>query len=234
MQGPDIIDRLDPAIGGRAYHHEGPYDAASLARNRDPKYAPVAALESTNAEAIRATPQENIRDALEKHKPLDGTAVVPPGEPDRLGRTYNYEEGPDMMREGYNGGPGYKQWSGKVRLSKSIIATVYFTDSRLQDYDPDDIRGQGDSFALDRALRAHKIDDDGAIEMQDSAALRQEYKKQERQGMLDKRDPTTIAGDDRNIADITAANDTDLHKSHSLKDSLKKRVGSLRRKNRDE
>lgn len=115
MQGPDIIDRLDPAIGGRAYHHEGPYDAASLARNRDPKYAPVAALESTNQEAIRATPQENVKDALEKHMPLDGVAVVPPGQPDRLGRTYDYEEGSDMMREGFNGEPGYKQWAGKVR-----------------------------------------------------------------------------------------------------------------------
>lgn len=127
MQGPDIIDRLDPAIGGRAYHHEGPYDAASLARNRDPKYAPVAALETTNSEAIRATPQENIRDALEKHKPLDGVAVVPPGQPDRLGRTYDYQEGEDMMREGFNGGPGYKQWSGKVRWSRSIIlpASLY-------------------------------------------------------------------------------------------------------------
>jgi hypothetical protein len=234
MQGPDIIDRLDPAIGGRAYHHEGPYDAASLARNRDPKYAPVAALETTNSEAIRATPQENIRDALEKHKPLDGVAVVPPGQPDRLGRTYDYQEGEDMMREGFNGGPGYKQWSGKVRRTKSIILPASFTDSWTQDYDPDDVRGQGDSFALDRALRAHKIDDDGAIEMQDSAALRSEYKKQERQGMLDKRDPTTIAGDDGKYADITAANDTDLHKSHSIKDSLKKRVGSLRRKHREE
>jgi hypothetical protein len=122
MQGPDIIDRLDPAIGGVPYHHEGPYDAASLARNRDPKYAPVAALETTNAEALRATPQENVRDALEKHKPLDGVAIVPPGEPDRLGRTYNYEEGTDMMREGLNGEPGYKQWSGKVRCSKEYTS----------------------------------------------------------------------------------------------------------------
>ena len=107
----------------------------------------------------------------------------------------------------------------------------------LQDYDPDDVKGQGESFALDRALRAHKIDDDGGIEMQDSSALRKEYKKQERQGMLDNRDPTSIAGDDGKYADITAANDTDLHKSHSIRaagDSLKKRIGSLRRKNRDE
>lgn len=234
MQGPDIIDRLDPAIGGRAYHHEGPYDAASLARNRDPKYAPVAALETTNSEALRATPQENVRDALEKHKPLDGVAVVPPGQPDRLGRTYDYEEGEDMMREGVNGGPGYKQWSGKVQSSKSTSPSAFFTNFRPQDYDPDDIRGQGDSFVLDRALRAHRIDDDGAIEMQDSAALRKDYKNQERQGMLDKRDPTTIAGDDAKYADITAANDTDLHKSHSIKGSIKRRIGSLRHKNRDE
>lgn len=116
MQGPDTIDRLDPALGGRAYHHEGPYDAASLARNRDPKYAPVAALESTNQEAIRATPKENVKDAVERHMPLDGTAVVPPGEADRLGRTYDYEEGTDMMREGFNGEPGYKRWGGKVRF----------------------------------------------------------------------------------------------------------------------
>jgi hypothetical protein len=119
MQGADIIDRLDPAIGGRPYHHEGPYDAASLARNRDPKYAPVAALETTNSETIRATPQEAIKDALDKHMPLDGVAVVPPGQPDRLGRTYDYEEGTDMMREGLNGEPGYKQWSGKVCTRKA-------------------------------------------------------------------------------------------------------------------
>jgi hypothetical protein len=237
MQGADIIDRLDPAIGGIAYHHEGPYDAASLARNRDPKYAPVAALETTNAEALRATPQENVRDALEKHKPLDGVAIVPSGESDRLGRTYNYEEGTDMMREGFNGDPGYKQWSGKVRSQDAVYSLIIVTNFPSQDYDPDDTKGQGESFILDRALRAHRIDDDGAIEMQDSAALRKDYKKKEREGTLDTRDPTTIAGDDKKYADITAANDTDLHKSHSLRhagDSLKKRIGSLRRKNRDE
>ena len=111
------------------------------------------------------------------------------------------------------------------------------TNTTRQDYDPDDLKGQGDTFGLDRALRAHRIDDNGAIEMQDSAALRKDYKKQERQGMLDKRDPTTIAGDDGKYADIQAANDTDLHKSHSIKaagGNLKKRIGSLRRKNREE
>lgn len=129
MQGPDTIDRLDPAIGGRAYHHEGPYDAASLARNRDPKHAPVAALETTNSEAIRATPQENVKDSIERHMPLDGTAVVPPGEPDRLGRTYDYEEGTDMMREAMNSEPGYKRYGGKVRNIALEISKLMLTST---------------------------------------------------------------------------------------------------------
>lgn len=114
IPGADVIDRLDPALGGRAYHHEGPYDAATLARNMDPKTAPLNALQTSNAEALKATPKENIRDAVERHKPLDGVAVVPPGEPDQFGRTYNYEEGTDMMREGTGSDAGYKRWPGKV------------------------------------------------------------------------------------------------------------------------
>lgn len=111
------------------------------------------------------------------------------------------------------------------------------TNNALQDYDPDDLKGQGDSFALDRALQAQRIDDDGGIEMQDSAALRKDYKRQERQGMLDKRDPTAIAGDDGKYADIQAANDTDIHRKSSIRaagDSLKRRIGSIRRKNSDD
>lgn len=114
LPGPDTIDRLDPALGGRAYHHEGPFDAALMARNTNPKYAPVAALETTNQEALNATAPEHVKDAVERHQPLDGVAIVPPGEPDRLGRTLNYEEGTDMMREGFNNEPGYKRWPGKV------------------------------------------------------------------------------------------------------------------------
>jgi hypothetical protein len=116
MQGPDVIDRLDPALGGRAYHHEGPYDAASFSRNQ--KYdnsSPVAALKTSNEEALKATPRENVKDALDRHKPLDGVAVVPPGVPDQFGRTYNYEEGSDMMREGTSDA-GYKRWPGKVGI----------------------------------------------------------------------------------------------------------------------
>lgn len=114
IPGADSIDRLDPAVGGIAYHHEGPYDAALLSRNRNPKNAPLGALETSNQEALKATPQENIKDALERHKPLDGVAVVPPGEQDRFGRVYKYEEGADLMHEPSSGDAGYKRWPGKV------------------------------------------------------------------------------------------------------------------------
>lgn len=115
IPGADSIDRLDPAIGGIAYHHEGPYDAALMSRNRDPKNAPIGALETSNAEALKATPRENIKDAVERHKPLDGVAAVPPGQEDRFGRVYKYEEGADLMHEPSSADAGYKRWPGKVR-----------------------------------------------------------------------------------------------------------------------
>jgi len=98
------------AIGAK-YHHEGPYDAALLSRNTDYKSSPVEAVRGTNEEAIKATPPEKIQDSLKRHIPLDGTAIVPPGERDQLGRGYDYEEGTDMMRE--NGG-NYRRWPGMV------------------------------------------------------------------------------------------------------------------------
>jgi hypothetical protein len=108
MPGPDTIDRLDP-LG--KYHHEGPYDAALLARNTSIETSPLAAISDSNREAIKATPRENIIDSIQKHKPLDGTAVVPPGTQDRFGRTYEYQEGDNMMT---TFGGDYKRWPGVV------------------------------------------------------------------------------------------------------------------------
>ncbi|KAJ9625913.1 hypothetical protein H2203_004681 [Taxawa tesnikishii (nom. ined.)] len=229
MQGPDMIDRLDPTLNKVPYHHEGPYDAASLARNRPgDKMAPVAALSSTNEEALKATPRENIRDAIEKHRPLDGTAVVPPGERDSLGRTYNYEEGTDMMRtEDAPGGP-YKRWPG-------------------EDYHPDDLAGQSEpSFSLDRALRAHTIherDFDGhrGIELSDRPMM-SDYDKMRDHKQLDTRDPIAIAGDDAKYVDMqhsmgSADTDAFVKRTGSLRragEGLKKRIGSLRKKDRDD
>lgn len=110
FQGADVIDRLDGA-GFARYHHEGPYDAASVARNQDLKFSPVAAVRDSNEEALRATPKENIVDAVTRHRPLEGVANIPPGMPDRFGRVLNYEEGADLQREP---GGDYRRWPGQV------------------------------------------------------------------------------------------------------------------------
>ncbi|KAJ5657423.1 uncharacterized protein N7484_001072 [Penicillium longicatenatum] len=94
----DIIDGLDhtsPCI----YHHEGPFDAASVRRNAVKKYSPLDAMKESNAEALRATPRERIMDAINSHRPLDGTGFYPPNTIGRNGQLYEYEEGGNMMNE---------------------------------------------------------------------------------------------------------------------------------------
>jgi len=113
MPGADTIDKLD-IVGGR-YHHEGPYDAALLARNMSSTSSPVAALEHSNEEALKATPREKIRDSVVGHRPLDGVAVIPPGARDEFDRVYDYEEGTNMMIDGAEGGE-YRRWQGVVSL----------------------------------------------------------------------------------------------------------------------
>ncbi|KAF9894364.1 hypothetical protein FE257_007867 [Aspergillus nanangensis] len=98
LVNPDVIDLLDDA-GVYRYHHEGPYDAVYPERNHDINMSPVEAVRSSNAEALRATPSDKIRDCLESHRPLDGVAYYPPGTTDREGQTYTYEEGSNMMND---------------------------------------------------------------------------------------------------------------------------------------
>ncbi|KAK9370660.1 hypothetical protein V1509DRAFT_607741 [Lipomyces kononenkoae] len=74
----DPIDRLDHSFGiGREYHHEGPFDCASRARNSGPM-APVDALSRTNALALSAVPPTKVADAMNNGRPIDG--VVVPGQ----------------------------------------------------------------------------------------------------------------------------------------------------------
>ncbi|KAF2730064.1 hypothetical protein EJ04DRAFT_537493 [Polyplosphaeria fusca] len=141
--GADSIDRLDQSIGV-SYHHEGPYDAANLARNMNWKHSPVAAVRDSNEEALRATPRENILDAVSRHRPLEGTANMPPGLPDRFGRVLDYKEGADLMREP---GGDYRRWPGVQ-------------------YAPNDLKGKGEpSFSVDEALKNHKKFGDSGTEM---------------------------------------------------------------------
>ena len=118
LPAPDTIDSLD-TIGG-SYHHEGPFDATLLARNTSNTISPVQAVSASNLEALKATPQEKIKDSLQKHRPLDGVAVVPPGGSDRSGHLYNYEEGTDMMIEDGN----YKRWPGVVSMIYSKLGAA--------------------------------------------------------------------------------------------------------------
>jgi hypothetical protein len=97
LPGADTVDSLDDAVFGGAYHHGGPYDATLLARNTSYLSSPVEAVRGTNAEALRATPRENIRDALDKHVPLQGTSNIPPGMSGLDGKTMHYEEGADVV-----------------------------------------------------------------------------------------------------------------------------------------
>ena len=96
--GLDSIDKLGDV--GDGFHHDGPYDPVSLARNLNPRGAPVAALKGSNREALKATPNDFISDSVKHHRPLDGVASIPPGIPDRLtGQAYDYKEGTDMQRD---------------------------------------------------------------------------------------------------------------------------------------
>lgn len=83
------------------------------------------------------------------------------------------------------------------------------TDTHLQKYHPDDIKGKGEpSYSRDIAMRekerrlsGHRNDDDGGIEMSNTHS-------------------------DHHSGDRA--------RSGSLTDGLKKRIGSLRKKNRDD
>ncbi|EAA35362.1 hypothetical protein GE21DRAFT_365 [Neurospora crassa] len=142
QQPIDIIDTLDITGPGRGfmYHHDGPYDATLASRNRNKKYSPVEAVKDSNMAALRATPREYVQDSLIKHVPLQGTAVIPPGMRDLAGRTMDYQEGTDMMREGATNGnaSAYKRWAG-------------------YQYHPDDLKGKGEpSYTIEKQLKDHK------------------------------------------------------------------------------
>jgi len=140
--GADAIDRLDRTTF--AYHHEGPYDAALLARNTSYKTSPVAAVAGTNEEALKATPLENVIDAISRHRPIDGVAELPPGVPDRFGRVLNYKEGADLQREE---GGDYRRWPGVTYLEG-------------------DLKGKGEpSYSIEKALNDHQITGDEGIEL---------------------------------------------------------------------
>ncbi|KAH7001197.1 hypothetical protein EDB80DRAFT_721729 [Ilyonectria destructans] len=203
----DIIDSLD-TIGG-TYHHGGPFDAALASRNRNKKYSPAAAVHDSNMEAIRATPREYLEDALRKNRPLQGTAVIPNGMEDFSGNIMQYEEGADLMREPDAAGGAYRRYEGVV-------------------YHPDDLKGKGANFELERDLKEKKRLAKGQAaeyEMQPRASRppRSHHRSFSEQPV------STPAGGFSNSADLGRQNST----SKRLSDGFRRRFGSIRRKKQE-
>ncbi|KAK0391690.1 hypothetical protein NLU13_1189 [Sarocladium strictum] len=207
LHNTDIIDALD-TIGG-TYHHGGPYDATLASRNVNKKYSPLAAVQRSNEEAIRATPPEFIQDSLEHHVPLQGVAIIPPGGVDPRGRVMDYEEGADLMREEDAPGGAYKRWA-EVR------------------YHPDDLKGKGEpSYSLERDLKQKNkyINAAGEYELQSP-----------RHGRLLSRQRRRSSGQwgDDSLGSSSGYHQTTVQRSNStgkkLSDGLKRRMGSLRKK----
>ncbi|KAI9687035.1 MAG: hypothetical protein M1822_002445 [Bathelium mastoideum] len=216
MPGADVIDRLD-VVGGR-YHHEGPYDAALLSRNTSNDSSPLAAVSDSIKETLKATPQENINNSIRSHRPLDGTAMVPPGVEDRFGRTFEYKEDGNLMVDNDPAGGGYRRWPGI-------------------DYKDDDIHGKGEPYySLEKAIKNHKISDEPGEE-QGAIELRETPKgAQASSSGADARDPVEVVGSSRKMVDLEHEASVRRSGSSSRKgEGFMKRIGSLRRrKNHDE
>lgn len=133
QQPSDTIDSLDITgpVPGVQYHHEGPFDATSKARNAK-KNAPIDAVMGTNLEAIKATPAEYLQDSLVKNYPLQGTATIPSGMPDVSGRTMEYQEGADLMREDDAAGGPYRRWDHVVCHSQYLFFSFLLSHAGIR------------------------------------------------------------------------------------------------------
>jgi hypothetical protein len=202
FQGADRIDRLDNTTF--SYHHEGPYDAANISRNLNPKYSPIAAVKDSNEEALKATPREAVIDALTKHRPIDGVAITPPGMADRFGRILDYEEGTDLMREP---GADYKRWPGV-------------------EYLPGDLKGKGEpSYTIEKALKEHKQNGESG----ESGIELQSRRRNHSIGSVSR--PSALPAEGFDTGNGLGRSNTT---GKSLGGKLKKRFGSIRRKHATE
>ncbi|KAK0657577.1 hypothetical protein B0T16DRAFT_402035 [Cercophora newfieldiana] len=138
QQPSDPIDLLDHTAP-LPYHHEGPFDPTMKSMNTNKMYSPVEAVKDTSIEALKATPVEFLKDSLDKHVPLQGTAIVPPGMKDIGGRTMDYQEGADLMREKDAPGGAYKRWDHIP-------------------YKDDDLKGKGEpSFTIEKDNKGKQV-----------------------------------------------------------------------------
>ena len=77
----DAIDVMDESVPPTFLrHHSGPFDAVTKSRFTSKNKNPLAALEHSTQAVLEATPEVSIQDSIEKHVPLQNTAVVEPGQ----------------------------------------------------------------------------------------------------------------------------------------------------------
>ncbi|KAM5355105.1 hypothetical protein ACJ41O_001751 [Fusarium nematophilum] len=214
MPMTDTIDALD-TIGG-TYHHGGPYDATLASRNRNKMYSPLAAVEDSNREAIRATPREYLEDSLQRRMPLQGTASVPSGNQDFKGNTIEYEEGADLMRESDAAGGAYKRYVGIP-------------------YHPDDLKGKGEpSFTYERDLKEKKRQRRGEpVEYELSSDMRGSRRPPVTHHRSFSENPRPSSARD-GISTSEGLRRNNSTGRHRLSDGLRRRFGSMRRKKAEE
>ncbi|KAK5663547.1 hypothetical protein OQA88_3978 [Cercophora sp. LCS_1] len=228
QQPSDPIDALDHTgpIPEATYHHGGPFDPTMKSRNTNKMYSPVEAVKDSNIEALKATPAEFVQDSLTKHVPLQGIASVPPGMKDMSGRTMQYHEGADLMREKDAPGGAYKRWDDLT-------------------YRDDDLKGKGEpAFSMDQDIKNKQLarkpvatQDGMTFEMQaqrvsghrkdNSAYVRhRSVSNTDDAPPPPPKDSSNVFLNDNYSSGIRRSNTT----GKSLTESLKRRFGSLRRK----
>ncbi|KAJ4416854.1 hypothetical protein N0V82_006493 [Gnomoniopsis sp. IMI 355080] len=225
---PDPIDKLDSTSFGGFYHHGGPYDAARPSFNINPKFSPIAATKEGNKAAWDATPREAQLDALLKGRPLDGVSFVPPGHRAMNGQLMEYEEGSDMMRECDPMGGAYKQWA-HIK------------------YHPDDLKGKGEpGFTIDRERKAAEAaagtrgrsksvqasreeDRAGVYEMRPQASRRRRDFSQSSTAKGGE-NPVLVRQRSSSASEVVASSSGSRPSATLLKEGLKRRFGSLKRK----
>lgn len=102
----DAIDVMDGSIPPNLLrHHSGPFDAVTKSMFLSQNQNPLVALEHSTQEALEATPEISIQDSLERHVPLQNTAIVEPGQ-----RPYGNDKPVEYEEENLLGDVG--RWQG--------------------------------------------------------------------------------------------------------------------------
>jgi hypothetical protein len=200
---------------GLLRHHSGPFDAVTRSAYLSNQKSPLAALQHSNEEALKATPESAIRDSLNQHVPLQNTAVVGPGEHVPGGAADEVLS--DYQEENLIGDVG--RWDGV-------------------DYDDDDRRAKGHSgwegafmglghSEPERAKRNHAK---GKVSRGDT--VESEYRLDEN-GMIEMMTPERDVRVSGMKASSSAIEQAEHERHHGMLDGIKRRISLVRKHHRD-